>query len=297
MIRSKKDMAIGILILIPSFIALMIFVYGFILWSLRTSMSKWDGILPDFTFVGLKNFISLFTKTRFIIDIWNTLFFTILFISFCVFLGFFLAVLLEKITKGITIFRNIFLFPMAISFVVTGVVWRWIFSPTVGVNALLAKIGIPFTWGWFTDASSYFNFHVALIPVVIAAGWQLTGYTMAMFLAGIHGIPEEVIESAKIDGAHDVQILFHIIIPYLRPILLAAMIVLGHVSLKIFDLVYTMTGKGPAFATDFPSIFMFETTFRGNHYSEGASISIIMLIMVALVIVPYLYSVFKKEKS
>jgi glucose/mannose transport system permease protein len=136
---------------------------------------------------------------------------------------------------------------------------------------------------------------VALIPVIIAASWQMIGYTMAMYLAGLRGVPEELREAARVDGATEVGIYRHIILPILQPITLSALIVLGHISLKIFDLIYTMTGKGPAFATDVPGIFMFETTFQGNHYAQGAAISIVMLLMVALVIIPYLIYSLKRE--
>jgi glucose/mannose transport system permease protein len=136
---------------------------------------------------------------------------------------------------------------------------------------------------------------VALVPVVIAAAWQLTGYTMAMYLAGLRAIPDELREAARVDGASEFDLYRRIMLPLLRPITLSALIVLGHISLKIFDLVYTMTGKGPGFVTDVPGIFMFETTFQGNHYSQGAAISMIMLFMVALVIVPYLVFSLRRE--
>jgi glucose/mannose transport system permease protein len=298
MVRSKKDMLIGIAIIIPSFLLVMIFVYGFIIWTFRVACSAWDGQVPNFSWVGFKHFLSLFSSTRFQIDLWNTLFFTLLFLAVCICGGLLLAMLLDNIVRGENIFRNIFLFPMAISFVVTGVAWRWIFNPTVGVNVLLKAVGLSCaTWEWYIDPQKILTFHVALIPVVIAASWQYIGYIMAMFLAGLRGIPDEIIEAARIDSANSFQIFFMIIIPSLKPIILSAMIVLGHVSLKIFDLVYTMTGKGPAFDTDMPGIYMFETTFQGNHYSEGAAISIIMLLMVALVICPYLYYVLRKKEG
>lgn len=298
MIKTKKDRLKAIGVILPSIAAVFIFVYGFIIWSLRTSLSAWDGIMPDFTFVGLKNYIEVFTSERFRIDIWNTFFFTFFFLVLSICTGLLLAFLLDSKIKGEGVFRNLFLFPMAISFVVTGVVWRWVFNPTVGINVLLQSIGLSWAkWGWYTDPSMYLNFHPALVPVVIAASWQLSGYTMAMYLAGLRGIPEQLIEAATIDGATFFQTFRYIILPLLKPITLSAMIVLGHISLKIFDLVYTMTGKGPAFATDMPAIYMFETTFRGNHYAKGSVISIVMLLMVAIVIVPYLFSTFRKEKS
>ncbi len=294
-----RERWIAFLVLLPSIILIAIFVYGFIGWTAVVSVSNWDSVTPDYSFAGLDNFQELFVgggiaSKRFHIDLWNTLFFTILFLLICVTVGLLLAILLDQKIKGEGIFRTIYLFPMAISFVVTGVVWQWVFAPGTsgrprGVNLLLQTVGLDsLTWRWYTDTSSIGPFHVALIPVIIAAAWQLTGYTMAMYLAGLRGIPEELREAARVDGATETEVYRHVVLPMLQPITLSALIVLGHISLKIFDLVYTMTGSGPGFVTDVPGIFMFETTFQGNHYARGAAISIIMLVMVATVIVPYL---------
>ncbi len=306
--QTRHERWIAFLMLLPSIILIAIFVYGFIAWTGLVSVSKWDGIAPDYTFVGLANYKALFSKEiggisaiRFNTGLWNTLFFTIFFLLICVGVGLLLAILLDQKVKGEGIFRTIYLFPMAISFVVTGVVWQWIFAPGTasrprGVNALLGTLGLEnLKWGWYTDPTSIGPFHIALIPVIIAAAWQMTGYTMAMYLAGLRAIPDELREAGRVDGATNFQVYRLIIMPLLRPITFSALIILGHISLKIFDLIYTMTGKGPAFATDVPGIFMFETTFQGNHYSQGAAISVIMLIMVAFVIVPYLIYSFRQE--
>ncbi len=295
MIRSKRELRKAVLIVSPSILLVGVFVYGFILWSLRTSVSAWEGIRPDYTFVGLQNYIDLFQSTRFQIDLWNTAYFTLFFIVLCIVLGFVLAFLINRDIRGEGVFRTIYLFPMALSFIVTGVVWRWILNPTFGVNILLANLGLPSDWGWYTDPTRIAGFHVALTSLILAASWQFAGYTMAIYLAGLRGIPYDVIESARMDGATEVMIIRKVILPMLRPITLSAVIVLGHISLKIFDLVMAMTGRGPRFATDFPGVFMFETTFTGNRYGEGAAISIVMLLMVALVIVPYLVHTFRQE--
>jgi glucose/mannose transport system permease protein len=307
MAHARRERRIAFLMILPSIILIAIFVYGFIGWTTTVSLSQWDGIEPDYTWVGLKNFEQLFVKEggvsakRFAIDLWNTLFFTALFLVVCVFLGLLLAILLDQKVKGEGIFRTIYLFPMSLSFVVTGVVWQWVFAPGTGsrlrgVNALLSSVGLEsLRWGWYTDTKSVGPFHVALIPVIVAASWQLIGYTMAMYLAGLRAIPEELREAARVDGASEVGLYRHIILPIMRPITLSALIVLGHTSLKIFDLVYTMTGKGPGFVTDVPGIFMFETTFQGNHYAQGAAISMVMLLMVAVVIIPYLAFSLRQE--
>jgi len=286
---------LAVMILIPLLALLFLFIYGFIIWSLRVSFTDWNGILPDMTWVGFDNYKLLFSSQRFQTDLRNTFFFTIFFIAICIVGGFLLSYLLYSKLKGESFFRIIYLFPLSLSFVVTGVLWRWIFSPEVGLNSLLRMMGFKADFGWFTSTYSIGGFNVALIALIIAASWQYMGYTMAMFLAGLRGIPDQLIESAQIDGAGEFMIIRKVILPIIKPITFSAMIVLGHVSLKIFDLAYAMTGKGPAFVTDFPGLFMFETTFRGNHYAEGAAISIMMLLLVALVIVPYLYSTFREE--
>jgi glucose/mannose transport system permease protein len=304
--HARRERWIAFLMVLPSIILIAIFVYGFIGWTARVALSRWDGIRPDYTWVGLENFRHLLvgqgtTARRFHIDLWNTFFFTLLFMVSCVVAGLLLAILLDQKIKGEGVFRTIYLFPMAISFVVTGVVWQWIFAPGTetrlrGVNALLHSVGLDaLRWGWYTDTNSIGPFHVALIPVIIAAAWQLTGYTTAMYLAGLRGIPDELRDAARVDGASEIAMYRHIILPMLQPITLSALIILGHISLKIFDLVFTMTGRGTGFVTDVPGIFMFETTFQGNHYSQGAAISIIMLLTIAVVVVPYLLYSFRRE--
>ncbi len=307
MAYARRERWIAFFMILPSIVLIAIFVYGFISWTAVVSLSKWDGVTPDYSWAGMETFRQLFARDggvsakRFTIDLWNTLFFTVFFLVICVAIGLFLAILLDQNVKGEGVFRTIYLFPMSLSFVVTGVVWQWIFAPGTGtrprgVNALLNIVGLDaLRWGWYTDTRSIGPFHVALIPVIIAASWQLIGYTMAMYLAGLRAVPDELREAARVDGASEYRLYQHIILPILRPITLSALIVLGHTSLKIFDLVYTMTGKGPGFVTDVPGIFMFETTFRGNHYAQGAAISMIMLFMVALVIIPYLRISLRRE--
>jgi glucose/mannose transport system permease protein len=324
--RITRDRVISILLIAPSIIAIAVFVYSFIGFTGFSSFTKWDSLTPDFTFVGWRNYQKLFQIDRFLCDLRNTVTFTVLFLAACIVIGLVLAVLLDQRIKGEAIFRNIFLFPMAISFIVTGVAWRWLLGPgtiqtgSSGVNLLLEKVGLGFLrWGWFTDptiwhitpesglgiflqqvglgglTSPYVGISLAMISVVIAATWQMSGYTMAMYLAGLRGIPEELREAARVDGANEFQIYRHIILPLLQPITLSAVIVLGHISLKIFDLVVSMTGPGPAFATDVPAFYMWDTTFRGNNFAEGAAIATILLVMVAILIVPYLIHTTRTE--
>ncbi|MCH1626152.1 carbohydrate ABC transporter permease [Fredinandcohnia quinoae] len=292
------DHLLAIGFIIPSIVLIAVFVYGFIGWTGYVSLSNWNTLVPDFSFAGLKNYLYLFGDFRFQADLRNTLTFTILFIGAVIILGQFLAILLDqKLLKGESIFRNIFFFPMALSFVVTGVVWQWLLNPSTGVNLFLEKIGLDSKW--YTDTNILLGFPwgkiefgipVAVIAVVIAAVWQMTGFSVAMYLAGLRAIPEEAREAARMDGASELQIYRKIIIPLLRPITVSVVIIMAHISLKIFDLIYAMTGPGANFVTDVPGVYMFETTFRGNYYANGAAIAIIMLLSVAIFIVPYLIS-------
>ena len=317
--RLTWERVVAILLISPSVLAIAIFVYGFIGFTAFASFTKWNNLLPDLTLVGFSNYQSLFANQRFQIDLRNTVTFTILFLTICLVIGFLLAFLLDQRIRAEGIFRSIYLFPMAISFIVTGVVWRWLLTPgspemgATGVNLLFEKVGLGFLkWGWFTDpvvwhippdsavgqflgqiglgflASPMFGLSAGVVSLVLAAAWQMSGYTMAMYLAGLRGISDELREAARVDGASELQIMFRIILPLLRPITLSAVIILGHISLKIYDLVVAMTGPGIGFSTDVPAYFMWDTTFRGNNFARGSAIAIILLVMVAVLIVPYL---------
>ncbi|MEW9500293.1 carbohydrate ABC transporter permease [Jeotgalibacillus marinus] len=293
----SKDHWTAIAFLIPSFLLILVFVYGFIGWTGYVSLSNYNSIIPDFSFAGLKNYIYLFNDFRFQADLRNTLFFTILFIGLVIVIGMSLAILIDQKLKGEAIFRNIFLFPMALSFIVTGVVWQWLLNPSTGFNQFLSVFGIQPKW--YTDTnilagfewgSIEFGLPVAIIAVVIAAVWQMTGFSLAMYLAGLRGIPDELREAARMDGASEFQVYRKVVLPMLMPITVSVIIIMAHISLKIFDLIYAMTGSGANFVTDVPGVYMFETTFRGNYYANGAAIAIIMLLLVAVFIVPYLWS-------
>ncbi len=304
--RLNRDRLAAILMIAPSVIAIAVFVYGFIGWTGYVSLTKWSSINPDFTFVGFKNYVDIFNTARFQTDIRNMVVFTLFFLVGCLGLGLAMALMVDANVKGQAIFRTLYMFPMAISFVVTGVAWLWIFTPgnipadPTGINLLFHRLGLDFLQGkWITNtrvvpawypewSKTRIGVPLAMIPVVIAAIWQMSGYTMAMYLAGLRGISEEIKEAARVDGASERQVFRHVIFPLLRPITLSAVIILGHISLKIFDLIITMTGGGPGNATDVPGLFMYDITFNANKIAQGAAVAIVLLLMVALLIVPYL---------
>lgn len=307
------------LMLAPSVIALIVFIYGFIGMTFWISISNWRKAGPmdlSVTDPWWGIYDRLFNDRRFQIDLRNTVIFTILFLLLAVGVGLLLAILLDRHIFGGSVFRNIFLFPYALSFIVTGVSWRWIFNPDSGINLLLDHLGLnwlldklglgPFHPGWLTNPAVYgdlpmpdvvkaqIGFPAALWPVVIAAVWQLSGFAMAMYLAGLGTISTEVREAAALDGASTWQMYRDIIIPLLKPITVSTLIILGHVSLKIFDLIFAMSGTGPGFATDVPGIYMFEQTFKATRYNLGAAASVVMLVLVSIVIIPYLARTMKE---
>ena len=288
-----KDRFLNILLVSPSILAVLIFVYAFIGWSVRVSLSKWKGLSPDYTWNGIKNYLDLFADPRFHVDIRNTLLFTGVFVIGSVLLGFFLAVLLDQGLKGESFFRSLFLFPMAISYIVTGTVWRWLMNPAMGsrmsgFNLLLKYIGLEsLTNAWHTTPTW------GIAAIALAAIWQMSGYTMALYLAGLRAIPQELKEAAQIDGASEFQIYRYIMIPLLAPVTLSVLIILGHMSLKVFDLIIAVAGK--QLPLDVPAIYMWQATFDGLFYGRGAAIGILLLISVAVLIIPYIRHTLKTE--
>ena len=277
------DRLISLALIAPSLVLIAIFVYGFIGRTAYVSMVRWNDLLPDYTWVGFTNYIRLADTERFQIDLRNTLVFTSAFIVLSLAAGLLLAVLLDQKIKFESVFRTIFMFPLAISFIVTGVAWRWLESPSSGINLLFGAVGLGFLQnGWFTDPN------IGILGVVLAAFWQMSGYVMALYLAGLRGIPDDVREAARVDGASEWQLFRRVIFPLLHPITLTAVIILGHISLKIFDLTVSMTGPGPGFATDVPSLFMYQTTFFASRFSQGAAVAVVLLLLVSGLIVPYL---------
>ncbi len=284
----RNETYLSLALLLPSMIAVAIFVYGFIGWSIRVSLSKWTGLTPDFTWVGLQQYSELLQNDfRFGIDARNTGVFTVGFILGCLVIGLALAILLDQRLKGEAIFRGIFLFPMSISFIASGVVWSWLMNPAVGdritgINLLFKMLHLDFLISLWHSTPQPWGMAFTVIPAV----WQLSGFTMALYLGGLRSIPEEMREAARVDGASEFQIYRYIIMPLLQPVTLSAVIILGHMSLKIFDLIVAIGHKD--MRLDVPGIYMWTTTFDGTKYAQGAAIGVLMLVSVAILVVPYL---------
>ncbi len=278
---------LGIALVIPSILATAVFVYGFIGWTIRVSLSKWRGLTPDFTFVGLQQYIELMHDRRFMIDVRNTAVFTVFFLIACLAIGLFLAVLLDQHLHGENLLRSIYLFPMAISFIVTGVIWRWLMNSATGtrisgLNLLFHNLRLDFLISKWTLSDAPWGIAFVVIPAV----WQMSGFTMALYLGGLRAISDDLREAARVDGASETQIFRYVLLPLLQPVTLSAIIILGHISLKIFDLIVAISQNN--IALDVPGVYMWRTTFDGMNYGQGAAIGVIMLLAVAVLIVPYL---------
>lgn len=290
--RDKLQAWLPRLMLAPSFALTLFFVYGFILFTGVLSFTG-SKLLPNFsTWVGMANYIRLFNHPNWSVSLINLGLFGSLYIIICSFIGLGLAILLDQKIRGEGVLRPIYLYPMALSFIVTGVAWKWFLDPGIGLEQVLHS------WGWQSFAFRWIKEgDLAIYTIVIAAVWQSSGFVMAMFLAGLRGVDNEIIRAAQIDGASNFTLYRRIIIPLMRPVFLSAFVVLAHLAIKSYDLVIAMTDGGPGTATWTPALFMQKFTFGRNEMGVGASSAIIMLMMIASIIVPYLYSELKTGRQ
>ncbi|WP_417408798.1 carbohydrate ABC transporter permease [Hoeflea sp.] len=288
--RSRLQELLPKIVLAPSLIVVLVFVYGFIAYTGFLSMSD-SKMLPSYGFVGLSNYSKLWALPHWWRAISNLAIFASLYITISSVLGLGLAILLDQKIRAEGLLRPIYLYPMALSFIVTGTAWKWFLDPGIGLENTMHLWGWEsFTFTWIKDRN------YAIYCVVIAAVWQSSGFVMAMFLAGLRGVDNEIIKAAQIDGASTVMVYRRIIIPMMRPVFLSAFVVLAHLAIKAYDLVVALTGGGPGQATELPATFMYSYTFTRNQMGIGASSAIIMLVMIFSIIIPYLYSELRGEK-
>ncbi len=272
------------LVLAPSFVLSFLFIYGLIAWNGYLSLSA-SRLLPNYEFVGLEQYVTLFESERWWVALTNLAIFGTLFIGGGMVLGLLLAILLDQKIRAEGVLRTIYLYPMALSFIVTGTAWKWILNPGLGLEKVVQDWGFDgFTFDWLVNPDR------AIYTVVIAGIWQSAGFVMALFLAGLRGIDDSIIKAAQVDGASLPRIYWRIIIPSLRPVFFSTLMVLAHLAIKSFDLVVALTNGGPGFATDVPATFMYAMAFTRGQIGLGAASATIMLATVAAIVVPYLYS-------
>ncbi|MGH6762224.1 MAG: carbohydrate ABC transporter permease [Phyllobacterium sp.] len=277
------------LVLAPSFAVILLFVYGFIIWTLYLSFTK-SRLLPVYQWAGFDAYVRLWSQPNWYMALKNLAIFGTLYIGICIAIGLFIAILMDQRIRGEGVLRPIFLYPMALSFVVTGTAWKWFLNPGLGLEKTMHNLGWEsFKFDWLV------NTDMAIYTVVIAGVWQASGFVMAMFLAGLRGIDNEIVRAAQIDGASSFAIYRRIIIPMLRPAFLSAFIVLAHMAIKSYDLVIALTGGGPGNATELPSTFMYSYTFTRSQMAVGSASAVMMLMGITAIIVPYLYSELREK--
>ena len=272
------------LVLAPAFVLGLAFIYGFMVWNGVLSVTA-SRMLPNYEFVGLEQYVRLFDMDRWWVALRNMALFGVLYVGLSMALGVLLAILLDQKVRAEGFIRTIYLYPMALSFVVTGTAWKWILNPSDGLQKLMQDLGwTSFTFDWLVQSD------MAIYCVVIAGVWQSAGFAMALFLAGLRGIDDSIIQAAQIDGASLPRIYWRIVLPALRPVFFSTLMVLAHLSIKSFDLVMALTAGGPGYATDVPATFMYAMSFSRGQIGLGAASATIMLATVAAIVVPYLYS-------
>ena len=278
------------LVLSPSLAMVFVFVYGFIIFTTYLSFTD-SRILPSFGWVGFENYEKLFRLRHWDIAVTNLGIFASLYIIICTVIGLSLAIFLDQKIRGEGILRPIYLYPMALSFIVTGTAWKWFLDPGIGIEATIHL------WGWTSFEFDWIKSRdFAIYTIVIAAVWQSSGFVMAMFLAGLRGIDNEILKAAQMDGASNWNLYRRIIIPQLRPAFLSAFVILAHLAIKSYDLVIALTGGGPGRATELPATFMYSYTFTRNQMGIGASSAVIMLMTIAAIMTPYLYAELREKK-
>lgn len=285
------DKHLAKIVIAPSFAAVLFFVYAFIGWTGFVSMTK-SRILPRYEFEGLIQYQKLIDMPRWEVAVDNLFIFGGLFILLCLVVGIMLAILLDQHIRAEGALRTIYLYPMALSFIVTGTAWKWILNPGLGVERVVQSLGFTdFRFDWLVNPD------MAIYTVVIAGVWQSSGFVMALFLAGLRSFDQEIIKAAFMDGASLPRIYISIILPSLRAVFLSAIVVLAHLAIKSFDLVVALTGGGPGYATDLPATFMYAMAFQRSQLGTSAASAMVMLMTVMAIIIPYLYSELRQKSQ
>jgi glucose/mannose transport system permease protein len=282
--KHRLEALIPKLVVAPGLMLGFAFIYGFMIWNGVLSVTA-SRMLPNYELVGLAQYAKLWEMDRWWVALKNLAIFGVGYVGGAMVLGVFLAVLLDQKVRAEGFIRTVYLYPMALSFVVTGTAWKWLLNPSMGLEKLMHNWGWEsFSFGWLVESE------MAIYCVVIAGIWQSAGFAMALFLAGLRGIDDSIIKAAQIDGASLPRIYWRIVLPALRPVFFSTLMVLSHLAIKSFDLIMALTSGGPGYATDVPATFMYAMSFTRGQIGLGAASATMMLATVAALVVPYLYS-------
>ena len=265
----------------PSALLVLVFVYGFAAWTGYISLSA-SRMIPDFSFIGLDNYVRMWKSDRWLVAASNLVVFTLCYVAFSIAIGLLLAILLDQDIRVEGSLRTIFLYPVAVSLVVTGVVWKWLLNPGTGIEAFMHSLGFDgFDFGWIVDRD------MAIYAVVLAAVWQQAGFIAVLFSAALRGADDLVIDAARIDGAGPIRIYVSVVLPSIGPAFASAFVLLVAFALKMFDLVVVMTAQGPGYASALPATFVFDMAFQRNQLGVGSAAAISILAFAVLFVLPY----------
>jgi glucose/mannose transport system permease protein len=276
--------------LLPAWIILVAAYIGTMVWTVVISFTS-SKLLPVYNFVGFDQYVRLFTSDRWQVSIWHLALFGVLFIACCLVTGFLLAVALDQKIRFENTFRTIFLYPYAMSFIVTGLIWQWLMNPNLGIQNTVRNWGwTGFTFDWAV------NSNLAIFALVIAAIWQASGLVMALMLAGLRGVDTELWKAAKIDGIPTWRVYLSIVLPILTPTITTATVLLSIAVIKVYDLVVALTNGGPGTASEMPAKFVMDNLGQRQNIGLATAASTVMLITVICVISPWLYyTYFRKQ--
>ena len=290
--RERIAGATPFIVLIPSIIATLIYVFVFTGWTVYISLTK-SAMFPVAAFQGTKAYSDLWANVRWNIAYHNLFLYSVLYVLGAMAIGLTLAILIDQKVRAESMWRTIFLYPLAVSFVVTGTVWGWLYSPDTGIQALVRHLG----WSNFSFALTTSR-DTAIYAIVITGIWQSSGFAMALFLAGLRAVDPDIIKAAQIDGAGPLRTYAKVILPTIAPIFVAVMVVLLQFAIKTFDLVVALTAGGPGLATTFPALYVYDMMFQRGQIAQGAAAAIMILAALAVVLVPYaIYLVWRRRRE
>ncbi len=253
----------------------------FAAWTIWMSFTS-STLMPVSDFVGLRNYTLVLGTRNWKIAFDNLLLFSSGFVVLTMLTGLVLAILLDQRIRGENVLRSIFLYPLAVSFVVTGVVWSWLLNPGMGIQKLVNDLGwTSFRFDWLIDRE------MAIWTIVLAGVWQASGFAMALLLAGLRSVEADLIKAAQIDGAGPVRMYLRVILPTLWPIIIAVLVILLQMAITTFDLVRALTGGGPGIATQLPALVVYDFMFQRGQLGRGAAAAVLMLLTLLFVLVPH----------
>ena len=260
--------------------ALFVFVGGTI-WTITYSFTK-SGLLPKLKWVGFKQYDRLWGTKKWLVAIENLVIYGILMLLLVFIIGFVLAALIDQKVRFENTFRTIILYPYAMSFVVTGLIWQWMLNPEFGVQSIVRDLG----WESFSFDPLY-NSDIAIYGVLIAGLWQGSGLVMVLMLAGLRGIDQEIWKAAKIDGIPTWKTYLMIVIPMMRPVFITTLVLVTAGIVKVYDLIVAQTSGGPGISTEVPAKYVYDAMFSGQNLGQGFAASTMMLLTVAIVVIPW----------